>query len=222
MVRRTLQHGEFPMATCLSSSPLPNNGALTLLWAWTFSRVPFTMVFPSIVCGALFLSPLCHPQFSPQDWPPEPESQRPAPTRASHAVMYRPVVQMVCADLTLLCCSQSSCYTFLGDFEVLPTQLIFCQVASQEVGSFSPSQYLLRNASSILIPFLSLVFFCSTQLCQEFLALFGGLNSSASIQLMFCVNRFTCRCVFLMCLWEKVCATSYSSTILLRLLKLCL
>ena len=64
------------------------------------------------------------------------------------------------------------------------------------MGSFSPSQLPLRNASPILIPFLSLFFFCSTQLCQEFLALFGGLSSSASIQLMFCANSFTCRCVF--------------------------
>ena len=34
------------------------------------------------------------------------------------------------------------------------------------------------------------------QFCQEFLALFGSLSSSASIQLIFCVNHFTCRCVF--------------------------
>ena len=82
------------------------------------------------------------------------------------------------------------------------------------MGSFSLSQLPLRNASPILIPFLSLFFFCSTQLCQEFLALFGGLSSSASIQLMFCVSHFTCRCVFLMCFWEKVSVTSYSSAIL--------
>ena len=62
-------------------------------------------------------------------------------------------------------------------------------VTSQNVGSFSPSQLPLRNASPILIPFLSLSFlFCSTQSCQEFLALFGGLSSSASIQLMSCVS----------------------------------
>ena len=67
-------------------------------------------------------------------------------------------------------------------------------MASQDVSSFSLSQLPLRNASPILIPFLSLFFFCTTQLCQEFLALFGGL-SSAGIKLMFSVNRFTCRCV---------------------------
>ena len=32
---------------------------------------------------------------------------------------------------------------------------------------------------------------------------------------MFCMNRSTRRCVFLMCFWEKVSATSYSSTILI-------
>ena len=82
------------------------------------------------------------------------------------------------------------------------------------MGSFSPSQLPLRNASPILIPFISLYFFFfSTQFCQEFLALFGGLSSD-SIQLMFCASCFTCRCVFLMCLWERVSMTSYSSAIL--------
>ena len=61
--------------------------------------------------------------------------------------------------------------------------------------SFSPSQLPLRNVSPFLNPFLSLFFFCSTQLCQEFLALFGGVSSSASIQLKFYVSSFTCRCV---------------------------
>ena len=51
---------------------------------------------------------------------------------------------------------------------------------------------------------LSLFFFCSTWLGQEFFALFGCLSSSASIQLIFRVSHFTCRCVFFMCLWEKV------------------
>jgi len=88
-------------------------------------------------------------------------------------------------------------------------------VASQGVGSFSPSQLPLWNASAVLNSFFSLsFFFCFTQLCQEFLALFGDL-SSASIQLMFCVCRFARRCEFLICLWERVSATSYSLAILL-------
>ena len=45
------------------------------------------------------------------------------------------------------------------------------------------SQLPFRNSSPVLIPFLSLsFFFCSTQLCGGVLALFGGLNSSASVQ----------------------------------------
>ena len=77
------------------------------------------------------------------------------------------------------------------------------------------------SLSGMLVPswflFSLFFFFCSTQLCQEFLALFGGLSSSSSIQLMFCASSFTCRCVFLMCLWEKVCVTSHSFAILFHL-----
>ena len=57
-------------------------------------------------------------------------------------------------------------------------------MASQYVGSFSLSQLPLRNACHVLILFLFFFFlfsFCSTQLCQGFLALFGGLSSFASI-----------------------------------------
>lgn len=148
--------------------------------------------------------------------PLESESQCPAPGQASQAVVFEPVVQMICEALTLLCCSQSSWCAFLGNFEVPRTWLIF-----RQLGGFPGWEFLFSftapNASPVLIPFLSLFFFCSTQLCQKFLALFGGLSSSASIQLMFCVSRFTCRCVFLTCLWEKMHLTSYSSAILLRL-----
>ena len=38
--------------------------------------------------------------------------------------------------LTLLCCSQSSCYTFSGDFEVPKTQLIFHQLGGFPGGGF--------------------------------------------------------------------------------------
>ena len=90
------------------------------------------------------------------------------------------------------------------------------QVASQGMGSLSSSQLPHRSASPVLPDSfsLSLFFFSSTLLCQEFLALFGGLSSSASIQLIFCASHFTRRCVFLMCLWERVSMSSHSSTIL--------
>ena len=106
---------------------------------------------------------------------------------------------MNCMALTLLYCSQSSCCSFLRDLEVLLTQLIFPSVRwlPRRWGSFSPSLLPLRNASPFLIPFLYLsFFFCSTQSCQEFFVLFRGLSSSLSIQLMFCVSCFTCRCGF--------------------------
>ena len=120
---------------------------------------------------------------------------------------------MICS-LNLLFGSQTCCCAFLGIFEIPPPwDLSISWVDSQCVGSLSPSQLPLGNAYLILIPFLSLFFlFCSTQLCQEFL--FGGLSSSASIQLMSYVSHFTYRCIFLMCLWETVSMSSYSSAIL--------
>ena len=70
------------------------------------------------------------------------------------------VVQMICVALTLLCPLQSSCCTFLGDFEVPLAQLISPLVR------WLPRIWVpflfhssLRNASPILIPFLSFSFF---------------------------------------------------------------
>ena len=54
------------MAASHSSYPLPNNGALPLLWVWTFSQVPSVMVVPTLAHGTLLLSPSCQPQSSPQ------------------------------------------------------------------------------------------------------------------------------------------------------------
>ena len=43
------KHGqkEFSMVVACPFSPLPNNGALSLLWVWTFSQVPSTVAFHS-------------------------------------------------------------------------------------------------------------------------------------------------------------------------------
>ena len=132
--------------------------------------------------------------------------------------MSRPVVQMICAALTLLRCSQSSCCTFLGNFEVPLTRLIFLSVKwlprmwvplllhSSLSRMFVPSCFLIS---------LSLFFLLFCPVMSRVFALFGGSSSSASIQFMFCVSHFTCRCVFLMCLWEKMSTTSHSSTFLL-------
>ena len=125
------------------------------------------------------------------------------------------VVQMSCAALTLLCPPQSSCFIFFGNFEVPLSQLISLLVLwLPRVWILSSFTAPFRSASSVLIPFLSLFFFHSTQLCEGFLAHFEGLRSPAafsrcSVQMVLHVDFF----FFLMCLWEKVSVTSYSSTI---------
>ena len=68
------------------------------------------------------------------------------------------------------------------------------------MGSLSPSQFPLGSASPSLFPLsLSPLFSCFTQFCQEILAIFGGLSSSARIQLLFCASHFTCRRVSCCC-----------------------
>ena len=58
---------EFPMAALPSSYPLPNNGALPVLWVQTFSEIPSAVAFPSLAHGTLLISPSCHSLFSHQD-----------------------------------------------------------------------------------------------------------------------------------------------------------
>ena len=63
-----------------------------------------------------------------------------------------------------------------------------------------PAEIILQNYRWIYqntMVRVGILVFCSTQLCQEFPALLGGLSSSASMQLMFCFNSFTCGCIFL-------------------------
>ena len=126
---------------------------------------------------------------------------------------------MICAAVTVLCPLQSSSCAFLCDFEV-PLSPLISQSVRWLPRMWVPFSFTAPSQECESCPYsfsLSLFFFFSTRLCQEFLALFGGLNSSVSIQYMFSASRFVCRCVFLMCLWEKVSATSYSSAILIRL-----
>ena len=157
------------MAPCPSFGSRPSHG------------VPLPCV-PSLACGTLPFSPACRPLFSPRDWPPVPESQGTAPARVSQAVVSGPVFQIICAALTLLCCYESSCCAFLGDVEVPLTGLIF-----RQLGGFPGwVPFLLHSSPSEMLVLswflLSLFFsFCSTQFCQEFLALFGGSSPSASI-----------------------------------------
>lgn len=146
-----------------------------------------------------------------------PESQRPAPARASQAVVSGPVFQRVCAALTLLCCSQSSCCVFLSDFEVPPTQRVFRQAASPGGGflfSFmAPSQECWSRPDSFSLPLFHLFYpIMSGVSCP-----FWRFTFFYSIQPMFCGSRFKRGCGFLTCLWQKLSTTSYPSAILLSL-----
>ena len=161
------------------------------------------MVVPSLVPGALLLSPSCHPGPLP-GLTSEPTSQRPA--RASEAAVPRPVVQLVCAALTRLCCPQSSGCMLSRGLGGPTDSAHLCpgrRLPRRWVPFLLQGWLPLQSASPGPVPFLALFFFCSTQLCQDFLAVFGGLSSSASVQWMFCARPFTGWCVFLMCLWER-------------------
>ena len=53
-------HGVFYGAARPCSSPLPNNGTLSLLWVWTFSQFPSAMVFHSPALSILPFPPAVH------------------------------------------------------------------------------------------------------------------------------------------------------------------
>jgi len=114
--------------------------------------------------------------------------------------------------LSLLCPPHCCCCTFLQALRfLLSLVLIYLSVRwpPRFIYSFTvPSQ----DCWSCLNSFLFFIFSLS-QLCGGFLALCGNLWSSSSIQQIFCSNHSTCKCFFLICLWEKVKATSYSFNI---------
>ena len=109
--RASSSAGSFLWHPLLLISPPQQYGALLLLRVRTFPWVPSARASPpqpavhcSPTCGALLLGTsgcphTAQPQSSPGDWPLEPESQRPAPTRVSQAVVSGPVVQMICLSL---------------------------------------------------------------------------------------------------------------------------
>ena len=109
---------------------------------------------------------------SPELIPSGTKVSEPSPCPSVSGCGVQMVVQMIYVALTLLCPPRSSCYAFLHDFEVALACLISLSV------SWLPRMwvpFLFHSSLSgmlVLIPFLSLsFFFCSTQLCQEFLAL---------------------------------------------------
>ena len=56
-----LGHKEFSVVVaCPISSPLPNDGALSLLWVWTFSRVPSAVAFHSPALRVPLPLPMVH------------------------------------------------------------------------------------------------------------------------------------------------------------------
>ena len=112
---------EFSTVVRASSSPLHSNGPLPLLQVRTFSHIPSAMGFPPLVPHAI-PSPLPWADLRSLSLSTQP------PTPGVSGCGVQPVVQMVCEALTLLCCSQSSCCTFLGDIEVPTIQLIFLSV----------------------------------------------------------------------------------------------
>ena len=150
------------MATCLFCGSGSSPGFL--LW---WCSPPQPMVYFSTSHGTLLLSPSCHPQSSPWDGPPEPESQHPDPAHMPQTVVSGPVVQMICEPLTVFCSSQSSCCDFLRDFEVPLIWLTFLSGGVPGCGFLFSFTVPSRECSPVLIPFLSLSFFsfCSTQLC---------------------------------------------------------
>ena len=123
---------------------------------------------------------------------------------------------MVCASLTLLFGSQTCCWLFLASWRSIGLSWYLHQL-----GGFPGCRFpfllhrcLLGMLVTCWFPFyFSPLFCCFTQLCQGILAICGGLISSASIQLMFCVSGFTCS-GFLLCLWERVKVSPSSCAIL--------
>ena len=64
------------------------------------------------------------------------------------------------------------------------------------------------------MPLLSLSsFLLFYPLRQEILPIIKGFSSSASVQLLFCVSHFTCRCVFFVASVGEVNKSPYSFTI---------
>ena len=129
-------------------------------------------------------------------WVSAPSTPQP---QVIQAVVSQAVVQMIYATLTLLCPPQSNCSTFLSDFEVPPSCLISPSVSWLSrvwVPYLFHSSILGMLVQSWFLFSLSLFFFCSVQLHQESLALFGGLSflpafSRCSMQI---ILHF--RCVF--------------------------
>ena len=151
---------------------------------------PQPVVFGSPSCGAPLPSPsgCLHPP-NPSHLPrtelwslslsDQPPPERLGLCHLGHWCRWSVWLSLCFALLSPVALLFSETLKFLGSAD-LPVN----KVASQGVGSFFLLQLPLRSAIPVLIPSvsLSLLLLFSTQLCGGFLALFGGLSFSASIQ----------------------------------------
>ena len=167
---------------------------------------------------SLRLSPHHQPQSAPMDSPLESKPQRPAPTQASQAAVSAPVVQMICASLTLIFGSQTCCFTFLGILETPLTWLIFPSVKWPSIKMWV--SFLLHSSLSGMLVTSRFLFSLS------FFLLFYPVMSRVSCPFwrfkFFCQHSVDVLCesfymqmCFLMFLLERVSVSSYSSTICL-------
>ena len=208
------------MASCLSCGPGPSP-RFPLPW----HSLPQPMVYHSPASGTLLLSPSgCSHTASPSPLPgidfwslclsaqPLPECLR----QWCPGWWFRWSVQLSLC-FALLC---PAAVLFLATLRSCRLGWFFHQLGGFPGCGFP---FLLHcSLSGMLLPFwflfsLSLSFFLLFYPVMSRVSC-AFWSSSASIQLMSCVSRFTCRYVFLMCLWEKMNMTSYSSAILLCLL----
>ena len=132
--------------------------------------------------------------------------------------MSKVVVHMICGALILLCPPQSYCCTFLCDFEVPPSWLI-SPLVKQLPGCVFLFSFIAVSRGCYTVFFsLYLCFlfysFVLPSYVKGFLTLWRfKFFCQCSVDVL--VNCFICRCVFLMCLWEKASMTSYFSAILI-------
>ena len=158
---------------------------------------------PSLACGTLPFSPACRPLFSPQDWPPVPESQGTAPARVSQAGIWAGVSDDLCGSHSaVLLWVQLPCFSRWRWGPTDWADLLAVRWLPR-VGSFSPSQLPIRNAGPVLIPSLSFFFLWFYPVLSRVSCPLWRFKSFCQHQLMFCVSCFTWGCGFVMCLWGR-------------------
>ena len=117
----------------LQSAPptldIPINDGLLLLWAQTSSQVPSAVALHFPACGVLVPIPsgslyTVNPSLLPRTDLQSLSLSAKLPPKHLRLCCLGAVLPMVCVAFTLLCLPQSSCFTFLCGFKVLPPWLI--------------------------------------------------------------------------------------------------